>query len=83
MSGDRVSGEERKEEGMASLADIAVRLDRAAPREAAPSGWRELASAAQEAVCSALCPSVKKTGEPWTHVELCERLSAAAAEPDR
>lgn len=30
---------------------------------------------AQEVVCEALCPSVKRTGDPWTHVALCQTLS--------
>lgn len=30
-------------------------------------------------VCSALCPSVKKEGEEWTHVDLCQNLSLLIA----
>lgn len=28
-------------------------------------------------VCSNLCPSVKRTGEEWTHTETCQTISAA------
>lgn len=28
-------------------------------------------------VCSLLCPSTKRTGDEWTHVELCKAISAA------
>jgi hypothetical protein len=28
-------------------------------------------------VCSNLCPSVKRTGEEWTHVETCQAITAA------
>ena len=38
---------------------------------------------AHEDVCGARCPSVKKDGEEWTHVDLCTRIDAALdAEPE-
>ena len=30
---------------------------------------------AQPVVCSMLCPSVKKTGEEWLHVQKCDSIS--------
>ncbi len=36
---------------------------------------RELLREAQESVCSLKCPSVKRTGEPWTHSDLCSRIT--------
>ena len=30
---------------------------------------------AQPIVCSMLCPSVKKTGEEWSHVQKCDSIS--------
>jgi hypothetical protein len=34
---------------------------------------------AQQDTCSLHCPSVKKTGEEWIHVERCQAVSAAIA----
>lgn len=45
---------------------------------AAPDLLTELVSA-QEHVCSLLCPSVKKTGDEWTHSERCKAITAAIA----
>lgn len=37
----------------------------------------EAMEAVADDVCSHLCPSVKKTGAEWTHVEKCVKLRAA------
>ena len=34
-------------------------------------------AAVSEDVCGLLCPSVKKTGEEWSHVPKCQAISAA------
>ena len=44
---------------------IAIKIDEVA-----------LITEAQKVVCSNLCPSVKKEGERWTHVETCRALRA-------
>lgn len=33
-------------------------------------------------VCSVLCPSTKKTGTEWTHVETCKAITAALAKAE-
>ncbi len=42
--------------------------------------WLEVLVQAHAVVCSAECPSVKKEGEEWTHVDLCRNLSLLIAE---
>ena len=42
---------------------------------------KELLERAHEKVCSLDCPSVKKTGEPWPHTDLCKLISKALAAP--
>jgi len=37
---------------------------------------RALIAEAQDNICAAYCPSVKRTGEEWPHVDLCKRLKA-------
>lgn len=36
-----------------------------------------LLAKAQPHVCSMLCPSVKREGDPWTHKDLCTHITAA------
>ena len=36
-----------------------------------------LLAKAQPHVCSALCPSVKRDGDLWTHKDLCAHMEAA------
>lgn len=48
----------------------------------APANWLDALREAQPHVCGLLCPSAKKTGEEWTHVALCERLTTLSAAPD-
>lgn len=42
-----------------------------------------LLTEAQEEVCSALCPNVKRTGEDWTHSELCAAITKEMSMPPR
>lgn len=55
-------------------------LKLAAPTAAAPASLVQAAQAVADDVCSWLCPSVKKTGTEWTHVEKCVNLRAAIAQ---
>lgn len=42
----------------------------------------EVLRIAQEDVCSLHCPSVKKTGEEWTHSERCRAISEVIAKTE-
>ncbi|MBI3654135.1 MAG: hypothetical protein HY231_24145 [Acidobacteria bacterium] len=57
--------------GSRALAD--ARLLAAAPE------LLEALERSAESLCSFLCPSVKKTGEPWPHSQECEQVRAAIA----
>ena len=42
-----------------------------------------LLAKAQPHVCSALCPSVKRDGDLWTHKDLCAHMEAALTATSR
>ena len=66
---------------MSSLPNDAQQLIRARRRianlEDERDALRALLSTAQPIVCGALCPSVKRTEEEWTHSKLCAALQSA------
>lgn len=58
--------------------DLPIQRANARLIAAAPDLLEALETAASH-VCSLLCPSVKRTGEEWTHSKECEQVRAAIA----